>query len=336
MKSAVPKVLHPAAGLPLIEHVLRTADTINPASVVLIVGHQADAVQAALTARPGVRFALQEPQLGTGHALLQAEAALTGATGTVVLLSGDVPLLRPQTLEALVRQHQASGAAATVLTALMDDPSGYGRIERHDGRIAAIVEHKDANADQRAIKEINSGIYAFDVAPLFDALRQIGSANAQGEYYLPDLVRIYRERGLPVETVVLDDAREIMGVNSRAELAQVAEVLRMSKNEALMAAGVTIVDPATAYIGPDVTIGPDTIDPSERPARRPHPHRLRLRHPVGRPHRQFDACRRRLHQQPLPGHRFDASAAARASGRSRTSGPSRTSARMRTSATSSS
>jgi bifunctional UDP-N-acetylglucosamine pyrophosphorylase / glucosamine-1-phosphate N-acetyltransferase len=258
MKSAVPKVLHPAAGLPLIEHVLRTADTINPASVVLIVGHQADAVQAALTSRAGVRFALQEPQLGTGHALLQAEAALTGATGTVVLLSGDVPLLRPQTLEALVRQHQASGAAATVLTALMDDPSGYGRIERHDGRIVAIVEHKDANADQRAIKEINSGIYAFDVAPLFDALRQIGSANAQGEYYLPDLVRIYRERGLPVETVVLDDAREIMGVNSRAELAQVAEVLRMSKNEALMAAGVTIVDPATAYIGPDVTIGPDT------------------------------------------------------------------------------
>ena len=258
MKSAVPKVLHPAAGLPLIEHVLRTADTINPASVILIVGHQADAVQAALTSRAGVRFALQEPQLGTGHALLQAEAALTGATGTVVLLSGDVPLLRPQTLEALVRQHQASGAAATVLTALMDDPSGYGRIERHDGRIAAIVEHKDANADQRAIKEINSGIYAFDVAPLFDALRQIGSANAQGEHYLPDLVRIYRERGLPVETVVLEDAREIMGVNSRAELAQVAEVLRMSKNEALMAAGVTIVDPATAYIGADVTIGPDT------------------------------------------------------------------------------
>ena len=258
MKSAVAKVLHPAAGLPLIEHVLRTADTIEPASVVLIVGHQADAVQAALKSRAGVRFALQEPQLGTGHALLQAEAALEGATGTVVLLSGDVPLLRPQTLEGLVRQHQASGAAATVLTAVVEDPTGYGRIERHDGRIAAIVEHKDANAEQRAIREINSGIYAFDLEPLFAALRQIGSSNAQGEYYLPDLVRIYRERGLPVETVVLEDALEIMGVNSRAELAQVAEILRMSKNDELMAAGVTLVDPATAYIGPDVTIGPDT------------------------------------------------------------------------------
>jgi bifunctional UDP-N-acetylglucosamine pyrophosphorylase/glucosamine-1-phosphate N-acetyltransferase len=259
MKSTLPKVLHPAAGLPLIEHVLRTAEHVAPASVVIVVGHQADALRGALQSRPDLQFALQEPQLGTGHALLQAEAALAGATGTVVLLSGDVPLLTAATLQRLVGHHVASGAAATVLTAVVDDPSGYGRIERTEGRIAAIVEHKDASPEQRAIPEINSGIYAFDVAPLFDALRQIGSANAQGEYYLPDLVRIYRDRGLAVETVTLDDPGEILGVNSRKELAQVAQALRAARNNELMASGVTLVDPATAYIGPDVSIGQDTV-----------------------------------------------------------------------------
>ena len=259
MKSSLPKVLHAAAGLPLIEHVLRTADRVSPTSVVIVVGHQADAVRSALQLRPDVQFALQEPQLGTGHALLQAELALAGATGTVVLLSGDVPLLQPGTLERLVDHHVATGAAATVLTAILEDPSGYGRIERHAGGIAAIVEHRDATSEQRAIREINSGIYAFDIAPLFDALRRIGSANAQGEYYLPDLVRIYRDRGLRVETVTLDDPVEILGVNSRKELAQVAQALRAARNDELMASGVTLVDPATAYIGPDVTIGPDTV-----------------------------------------------------------------------------
>jgi bifunctional UDP-N-acetylglucosamine pyrophosphorylase / glucosamine-1-phosphate N-acetyltransferase len=259
MKSGLPKVLHTAAGLPLIEHVLRTADRVSPASTIIVVGHQAEAVRAAMASRPNLRFAVQEPQLGTGHALLQAEVALAGAEGTVVLLSGDVPLLTPATLQALVDQHVARGAAATVLTAVVEDPTGYGRIERRDGRIDAIVEHKDASPGQRQIREINSGIYAFDLPPLFAALRQIGAANAQGEYYLPDLVRIYRERGLTVETVTLDDPREILGVNSRNELAQIGHVLKMARNDTLMASGVTIVDPATAYIGPDVTIGADTI-----------------------------------------------------------------------------
>jgi bifunctional UDP-N-acetylglucosamine pyrophosphorylase / glucosamine-1-phosphate N-acetyltransferase len=259
MKSAVPKVLHAAAGLPLIEHVLRTADSVSPESIVLIVGHQAEAVQTALAGRGALRFAVQEPQLGTGHALLQAESALAGASGTVVLLSGDVPLLQPETLRALVAHHQSAGAAATVLTAIVEDPAGYGRIERREGRISAIVEHKDASAEQRRIREINSGIYALDIHPLFEALRQIGSANAQGEYYLPDLVKIYRDRGLTVETVTLDDPREILGVNSRKELAQIGQVLRMARNDELMAAGVTIIDPATAYIGPDVSVGADTV-----------------------------------------------------------------------------
>jgi bifunctional UDP-N-acetylglucosamine pyrophosphorylase/glucosamine-1-phosphate N-acetyltransferase len=259
MKSGLPKVLHAAGGLPLIEHVLRAADTLSPTSIVIVVGHQADAVEAALAGRPNLQFARQESQLGTGHALLQAERALTGASGTVVLLSGDAPLLTPATLQALVNRHVETGAAATVLTATMDEPAGYGRIERRDGSISRIVEHKDASPEQRQIREINSGIYAFDLQPLFASLKQIGSANAQGEYYLPDLVTIYRDRGLKVETLTLDDAREILGVNSRGELAQIGQLLKMSRNAALMASGVTIVDPATAYIGPDVAIAADTI-----------------------------------------------------------------------------
>jgi bifunctional UDP-N-acetylglucosamine pyrophosphorylase/glucosamine-1-phosphate N-acetyltransferase len=259
MLSRVPKVLHRAAGLPLIEYVLRTADSLEPKTTVLVLGHQADEVRVALGARPGLRFALQEPQLGTGHALLQAESPLAGATGTLVLLSGDVPLLTRDTVARLVGTHEEGAAAATVLTARVDRPNGYGRIVRRNGRIDGIVEHKDATADERRIDEINSGVYAFDLAPLFDALRQIGSANAQGEYYLPDLVKIYRDRGLAVETVTVEDSREILGVNSRRELADVAAIINKQRNDALMEAGVTLVDPATIYVGPDVTIGPDTI-----------------------------------------------------------------------------
>lgn len=259
MKSALPKVLHAVAGLPLVEHVLRAAGAIAPASMTLVVGHEADMVGRALAGRPELRFAVQEPQLGTGHALLQAESALTGAAGTLVLLSGDVPLLRPETLRSLLHHHTEQGAVATLLTAVVEQPDGYGRIERHDGRITSVVEHKDASAAQRRIREVNSGIYAFELGPLFDALRGIGSGNAQGEYYLPDLVTIYRDRGLTVETVALADPREIQGVNSRKDLSEVAVMLKETRNDELMASGVTLVDPATAFIGLDVTIGADTI-----------------------------------------------------------------------------
>jgi bifunctional UDP-N-acetylglucosamine pyrophosphorylase/glucosamine-1-phosphate N-acetyltransferase len=259
MKSADPKVLHPAGGLQLIEHVLRAADTLQPATTVVVVGHMADRVEQAVRKRLGLRFALQQPQLGTGHALLQAEPHLAGKSGTVVLLSGDVPLLRPATLQALIATHEARGAAATVLTARVAGPHEYGRIVRENGAIAAIVEHKDATPEQRRIDEINSGIYAFALAPLFAALKSIGAANAQGEYYLPDLVGIYRGQGLTVETVLLDDSREILGVNSRRELADVTAILKGTRNDDLMAAGVSIVDPASAWIGPDVTVGADTV-----------------------------------------------------------------------------
>jgi bifunctional UDP-N-acetylglucosamine pyrophosphorylase/glucosamine-1-phosphate N-acetyltransferase len=259
MKSAVPKVLHEAAGLSLIERVLRTAAALQPASTIVVVGYEASQIQQALGKRLGLRFASQEVQLGTGHALLQAEPMLATARGTLVLLSGDVPLLRPETVARLVGTHEERGAAATVLTAVVPNADGYGRVVRLAGDIASIVEHKDASMAEREIREINSGIYAFDLGPLFGALRAIGSSNAQGEYYLPDLVKIYRGRGLRVETVRLDDPGEILGVNSRKELADVATILKSRKNDELMAAGVTLVDPATAYIGPDVTIGPDTI-----------------------------------------------------------------------------
>jgi bifunctional UDP-N-acetylglucosamine pyrophosphorylase/glucosamine-1-phosphate N-acetyltransferase len=259
MKSALPKVLHVAGGRRLIDHALRAASSLSPASIVVVVGYEADLLKNAVGKQPGLAFALQEPQLGTGHALLQAEPLLRGAAGTLVLLSGDVPLLRAGTLAALVARHQSRKAAATVLTATVPVPDGYGRIVREGDQIASIVEHKDASPVEREIHEINSGVYAFDIAPLFAALREIGSSNAQGEYYLPDLVRIYRSRGLTVETVRLQDAREILGVNSRKELADVASILKAEKNEELMAAGVTLVDPASAFIGPDVTIGIDTV-----------------------------------------------------------------------------
>lgn len=259
MKSRLPKVLHEASGLPLLDHVLRTAATLNPVSTVVVIGHGSELVEQRLGKRPGLRFAVQVPQLGTGHALLQAEPALRGRAGTLVLLSGDVPLLRPDTLRGLVDRHEAQRAAATVLTAVVGDAAGYGRIVRQGGRIAAIVEHRDASPAEKEIREINTGIYAFDLQPLFDSLRQIGTENAQGEYYLPDLVKIYLARGLVVDTHVVDDVREVTGVNSRKELAEVAAILRSGRNEALMDAGVTIVDPATTWIGVDVTIGPDTI-----------------------------------------------------------------------------
>jgi len=260
MKSGVAKVLHQTAGMSLIEHVLRSVDELGPESIVVVVGHMADQVSAGvLGSRPNIVTALQEPQLGTGHAVLQAEPHLRGRTGTLLLLSGDVPLMRPGTLRGLVDHHRATSAAATVLTAEFAQPDGYGRIVRTDGAISAIVEHKDASPAERQIREINSGIYAFDLQPLFPALRRIGSANAQGEYYLPDLVSIFRSQGKRVETVRVADPGEILGVNSRKELAETSAVLRDRKNEALMASGVTIIDPATTWVQPDVVVGADTI-----------------------------------------------------------------------------
>jgi bifunctional UDP-N-acetylglucosamine pyrophosphorylase/glucosamine-1-phosphate N-acetyltransferase len=259
MKSQLPKVLHGIAGRPMIEHVLRTASAVSPTTVTAIIGHKADTVRARLAERPQIHFAVQEPQLGTAHALQQAEPLLAGKTGTLILLSGDVPLLRASTLIRMLETHRGASAAATVVTATLDRPYGYGRIVRAEGKIVRIVEERDASPTERQIKEINSGIYAFDLAPLFEALRTIASKNAQGEFYLTDLIAIYRRRKMPVETLLVDNPQEIRGINSRTELAEVSRLVRQTKNEELMAAGVTIVDPATTYIDPDVEIGADTV-----------------------------------------------------------------------------
>jgi bifunctional UDP-N-acetylglucosamine pyrophosphorylase / glucosamine-1-phosphate N-acetyltransferase len=259
MKSTIPKVLHPIAGRPMIERVLETANTVSPSTITLIVGHRADLVRDRLGNNQNIGFALQEPQLGTAHALQQAEPLLAGRSGSVILLSGDVPLLSPNTLKQLLQTHRGSGAAATVVTATVERPYGYGRIVRTRGRITRIVEERDASPTQRQIKEINSGIYAFDLPPLFDALRTIASQNAQGEFYLTDLIAIYRRRKLPVETLLIENAQEIRGINSRSELAEVSRLVRQKKNEELMAAGVTFIDPATTYVDPEAEIGADTV-----------------------------------------------------------------------------
>ena len=259
MKSARPKVLHSVAGKPMVEHVMIAARSLKPRTITFVVGHLKELLRDELGRYTEVSFVTQEPQLGTGHALLQTAEVLERKNGLVLLLSGDVPLLKGHTLAALVNKHVETNAAATVLTAIVDQPYGYGRIVRVKGRISRIVEERDASPTQRKIREINSGVYVFTLGPLFESLRGLATANAQGEYYLTDLVSTYRRRKLGVETVVVEDSNEIRGINSRSELAEASRIMRQKKNEELMAAGVTIEDPATTYIDDDVVVGADTV-----------------------------------------------------------------------------
>jgi bifunctional UDP-N-acetylglucosamine pyrophosphorylase / glucosamine-1-phosphate N-acetyltransferase len=238
MKSARPKVLHHVAGMPMVEWVLRTATALRPRTTTIVVGHQATELKAALSELSGqaglsglsehraLTFVVQEPQLGTAHALLMAEPALATRTGILVMLYADVPMLTTETVARLMERHISSGAAATVLTADVEDPHGYGRIVRDGEQIARIVEERDASSAERQIREINSGIYAFTLEGLFEAVHGIAPENAQGEYYLPDLVSIYRRQGRKVETLKVPDADEIRGINSRAELAEVSRIVR--------------------------------------------------------------------------------------------------------------
>ena len=293
MKSQVPKVLHGISGLTIIERVLRTAATVNPQTITVVVGHGADALKAAVARVRSVKpqFVLQDQQLGTGHALLQTRPVLEGKSGTLVLLSGDAPLLTPDTVGALLETHAEAGAAATVITANLPRPYGYGRIVRTSGRITKIVEERDASDAQRKITEINSGIYAFALEPLFKALDSLGNANNQGEYYLPDLIAIYRKQRKPVATYTVARMDEVRGINSRTELAEVSTMVRQQKNEELMAAGVTLIDPATTYVDADVVVGARHGDLSLRVSRGVDQDWLGLRDPLRRPHREFDGGR---------------------------------------------
>ncbi len=260
MKSARPKVLQDLGGLPLITHVLRTVSILRAASTTLIVGHGAEEVIAAVSRDwPSVKFAVQSPQLGTGHALLMADSALKEARGAVLVLSGDVPLLSAETITGLLDTHRSSGAAATVLTTTLGDPSGYGRVLRNDsGEIGRIVEHRDASADERRVSEINTGIYVFALDGLFAGLKAIATDNAQHEYYLTDMVAVLQRNAKRTAACLVPNGDELRGVNTRVDLADLSALVRTRKNHALMLSGVTLEDPATVYIDEDVTIGSDS------------------------------------------------------------------------------
>ncbi|SKA00130.1 UDP-N-acetylglucosamine pyrophosphorylase /glucosamine-1-phosphate N-acetyltransferase [Trichlorobacter thiogenes] len=260
MKSGLVKVLHELAGRPMLGWPLAAAREAGAAQIVVVAGHQADLVQKRFATDTGIRIALQEEQLGTGHAVSCSLSQLGGLTGSVLILCGDTPLLTGATLQHLASEHAASGAAVTVLTARLDRPFGYGRIVRDsEGRVRRIVEQKDASPEEQAIDEVNSGIYCMDLAFLRDHIGRLGSENAQNEYYLTDLVGIAVAEHAGCAAVVADDPDEIMGVNDRVQLAHAASVLRQRINLQLMLSGVTLVDPAQTYIDAGVQVGSDTI-----------------------------------------------------------------------------
>jgi len=260
MKSGLVKVLHPVAGRPMIDWVVDAARAAGASPAVLVVGHQSDAVQAVFRGDADIRCALQEQQLGTGHAVACAREGLAGFSGTVLIMCGDTPLLRGETLQGLIAFHRENRAALTVLTAVLEDPHGYGRVVRDAaGRVLRIVEQKDATPQEQAIREINSGIYCMEAGFLFANVDSISSDNAQGEFYLTDLVSIAVTQGLACLGLPTDDPDEIMGVNDRAQLADAARILRRRINRQLMGAGASLVDPGHSYIDHGVRIGPDTV-----------------------------------------------------------------------------
>ncbi len=257
MVSALPKVLHPICGRPIISYVLETLSAVGMASPVIVVGHGADRVRATLG--EGVRYAVQEEQLGTGHAVAQALPLLEGYAGTVLIVYGDVPLLRPATVETLVAHHRAQGAAATILTDLRDDPAGYGRVLRDArGNVSRIVEEPDATPEEREVREVNAGMYAIECGALREAVAAIQPGNAQGEYYLTDAIGVLLGAGHTVAAVVAASSQETTGINSRGELARAEAAVRARLLDALMEAGVTIVDPGATYVHAGVRVGPDT------------------------------------------------------------------------------
>lgn len=264
MKSNLAKVLHRLDGRALINHVVETAFELEPANVVVIVGHQAEDAEAEVLrefdGRP-VEFALQERQLGTGDAVNAARPLLEGRDSTTMVLSGDVPMITRATLDGLIAAHRESNAVCTVLSVNLKDPTGYGRVVRgDDGLFDRIVEQKDASEDEKKVKEINSGIYCFDTQKLFDALSQVGNDNAQGEYYLTDVPRILKEDGGTIAIFECGDYREVEGVNDRRQLAAMEKVIRKRTIGRLMLeSGVTFVDPKTAYVSGRSVVGRDTV-----------------------------------------------------------------------------
>jgi bifunctional UDP-N-acetylglucosamine pyrophosphorylase/glucosamine-1-phosphate N-acetyltransferase len=260
MKSDLVKVLHPLLGVPMLSYPVELSlNVINAEKTIVVIGHQADRIQEKFK-DPRIHFVLQEEQLGTGHAVLQAVPFFRSFTGTVLILCGDVPLVKPETLRSFMETFWRNESILSVLTAVIENPFGYGRIIRSPaGWLERIVEEKDASEEEQLIREINTGIFCVKASYLIDGLKEIGQGNAQSEYYLTDLVEIGRKWGLRCSAHIVADPVEVMGINTRVDLAIAHEVLRQEKLKDLMLSGVTVIDPKTTYVDRTVEIGRDTV-----------------------------------------------------------------------------
>lgn len=258
MKSDLPKVVHKVAGKPMVAHVVETLKEAGIEDITVVVGHKRELVKEVLSPL-GVKFAIQEEQLGTGHALLQAKEQVD-LESTLLVLSGDTPLLTGETIKKLVSFHDKSGAVATVLSAELSDPYGYGRIVRdEDSNLIKIVEEKDASAEEKRITEINTGIYCFTAREVFRVLLNLGTDNAQGEYYLTDVFSLFNQEGKVIKVLKAENSEEIKGINDKLQLAEAEKIMRQRKNRELMQEGVIIIDPDSTFIDKGVKIGRDTI-----------------------------------------------------------------------------
>ena len=259
MKSEKAKVLHQVFYIPMLHHVLAAVRPLMADITVTVIGHQRDEVERSL-AGFDVVLCIQEEQLGTGHAVLSTEELIAGRKGTVMILCGDTPLIQSETLEQMYRKHLAHGGPLTVMTTVLDSSINYGRIiSNEEGHVLAIVEEKDASPEQKKIKEINTGIYCVDVDFLFQTLKDVGADNSQGEMYLTDIVSIATGLNRPVEKFMTSRPQDVLGVNSRIELAEAHKELQWRRNRQLMLAGVTMHDPATTSVALEVALGQDVI-----------------------------------------------------------------------------
>ncbi len=258
MRSKLPKVLHKVAGKAMLTYIIEAVENAGIQDIVVVVGHNADDVKNILS--PNIKTALQSEQLGTGHAVMQAEQVISLKSNKVLVLNGDTPLLKSDTIINLINLHQEKNGYCTILSADLEDPHGYGRIIRNnEGNVEKIVEEKDAIEQERKVKEINTGTYCFDKQYLFEVLKDITPDNAQGEYYLTDVILEFNIRNLGVYSYIAEDLQEIKGINNRVHLAEAEKEMRRRKNLLVMESGVTLIDPETTYIDNQVEIGPDTI-----------------------------------------------------------------------------
>jgi bifunctional UDP-N-acetylglucosamine pyrophosphorylase / glucosamine-1-phosphate N-acetyltransferase len=259
MKSGLPKVMHSLGGKPLFLHVLTTAQRLKPSRVTIVIGYGAEMLKRAY-GNGAITWAIQKEQLGTGHAVLCARDSFREFAGDILILSGDVPLISERTIEAMIHSHRERSACLTLLTALLKEPNGYGRVLRNaDGQIASIIEERDATDTHKKIEEVNAGSYVASAQFLFSALEKVKNNNEQGEYYLPDIVSIGLDEGKRIVTVRVDDPHEIMGINTREELALMEKRLQERVNLKWMDNGVTLKDPNTTYIEEGVVVGRDTV-----------------------------------------------------------------------------